>query len=167
MRNNFYWVIIIVVVIIGILACILTQHIGTTETIGNTEPITQVNTNNTNASNENNTSENDNINSNTNAVNENTTDVVAPEVIPENTDTVPITNNQVYESNTDLGSTEKKQEAINIVKAMWGDDSTVTYRCDSITSDGKYIVAVVSLETASVKNYFKVDLTTKTAEVDY
>ena len=166
MKNNFYIIIIIVFVAVGILACILTQHVGTTETIGNTtEPISEVSTNNTNSLNENSTSEDENTN--TNVTVENTVETVTPEVTPENTDTVPITNNQVYESNTDLGSTEKKQEAINIVKSMWGEDSTVTYRCDSITSDGKYIVAVVSLETASVKNYFRVDLTTKTAEVDY
>lgn len=73
----------------------------------------------------------------------------------------------VYESNSDTGTTDKKQDAISLVKEKWGEDSTVTFRCDSVSSDGEYIIAVVSKETASVKNYFKVNLTTKTVEVDY
>lgn len=73
----------------------------------------------------------------------------------------------VYESNTDTGTTDRKQEAIALVKEKWGEDSTVTFRCDSVSSNGEYIIAVVSKETASVKNYFKVNLTTKTVEVDY
>ncbi len=73
----------------------------------------------------------------------------------------------VYESKTDTGTTDKKQEAIGLVKEKWGEDSTVTFRCDSVSSKGEYIIAVVSKETATVKNYFKVNLKTKTVEVDY
>lgn len=73
----------------------------------------------------------------------------------------------VYESNTDTGTTDRKQDAIALVKEKWGEDSTVTFRCDSVSSNGEYIIAVVSKESASVKNYFKVNLATKTVEVDY
>ena len=73
----------------------------------------------------------------------------------------------VYESSSDAGTTDKKQEAISLVKEKWGEDDTVTFRCDSVSSDGEYIIAVVSKQTASVKNYFKVNLATKTVEVDY
>ena len=73
----------------------------------------------------------------------------------------------VYESNSDTGTTDRKQDAIALVKEKWGEDSTVTFRCDSVSSNGEYIIAVVSKETASVKNYFRVNLTTKTVEVDY
>ena len=73
----------------------------------------------------------------------------------------------VYESSTDTGTTDKKQEAIALVKEKWGEDSTVTFRCDSVSDNGEYIIAVVSKESASVKNYFKVNLKTKTVEVDY
>ncbi len=73
----------------------------------------------------------------------------------------------VYESNSDIGTTDKKQQAINLVKEKWGDDDTVTFRCDSVNSKGEYVIAVVSKETASVKNYFKVNLNTKTVEIDY
>ena len=73
----------------------------------------------------------------------------------------------VYESNSDMGTTDKKQEAIDLVKQTWGEDDTVTFRCDSINSKGEYIIAVVSKQSATVKNYFKVNLNTKTVEIDY
>lgn len=72
----------------------------------------------------------------------------------------------VYES-TDIGSTDKKQQAIELVKKQWGEDDTVSFRCDSVTSEGEYIIAVISSESASVKNYFRVNINTKTVEVDY
>ena len=64
-------------------------------------------------------------------------------------------------------TTNKKQEAIDKVKEVWGEDNTVTYRCDSVTNDGEYIIAVVSTETMTVKNYFRVNLEKNTVEVDY
>ena len=73
----------------------------------------------------------------------------------------------IYEQNNDVGSTDKKQEAINLVKQKWGEDITVTFRCDSITSSGEYIIAVTSKSSAMVLNYFKVNLETKTVVVDY
>ncbi len=162
MRNNFYLVAILAVVAIGILACVLTQNVGTTETIGNTENIAQNTNTNTNAQNVTNTVEE---NSNETSENTNTT----TEETQNTTENVeqPATNNQIYDTDSDIGTTDKKQEAINLVKDVWGEDNTVSYRCDSITADGKYIIAVVSLKTASVKNYFKVDLNTKQVEVDY
>ena len=98
----------------------------------------------------------------------NTTENTA--VVPENkvsskpADVVP--SSAVYE-NSDVGTTDKKEQAINLVKAQWGEDNTVTFRCDSVTSSGEYIIAVVSSETASVKNYFIVNLEKKTVMVDY
>lgn len=73
----------------------------------------------------------------------------------------------VYETNSDIGTTDKKQQAINLVKEKWGEDETVTFRCDSVNSKGEYVIAVVSKETAIVKNYFKVNLNTKSVEIDY
>ncbi len=165
-KNNYFWLIIIAVVAIGILACVITQHVGTTETIGNTEAFNETNTNsnantnNTNATNNTISEDENTTNTNSNTESETETGTVTPPAGGA-------TNAEIYDTNTDLGSTDKKEEAINIVKNMWGEDNTVTYRCDSVTSDGKYIIAVVSTQTASVKNYFKVDLNTKTAEVDY
>ena len=71
-----------------------------------------------------------------------------------------------YESDSDVGTTNKKQEAINLVKQKWGEDNTVTFSCDSVTANGEYIIAVTSLETATVKNYFIVNLENKTV-TDY
>lgn len=73
----------------------------------------------------------------------------------------------VYENNSDVGTTNKKQEAINLVKAQWGVDDTVEFSCDSITKDGIYIIAVTSKERAVVVSYFRVDLAAKTVTVDY
>lgn len=73
----------------------------------------------------------------------------------------------VYETGANHGTTDKKQEAINLVKEKWGEDNTVTFRCDSVTSDGEYIIAVVSTKTASVKNYFKVNLAHQTVTIEY
>ncbi len=123
-------------------------------------------------------SENENINTNTETEEVNNTSVENT-VAESNTNTEikeePIIENvievepqgTIYESNSDIGTTDKKQQAINLVKNTWGEDETVTFRCDSITSDGEYIIAVVSTQTASVKNYFKVNLDKKTVEIDY
>lgn len=73
----------------------------------------------------------------------------------------------VYEKDSDVGTTNKKEEAIELVKQTWGEDSTVTFSCDSVTTEGEYIIAVTSLETATVRNYFRVNLSTKSVEVEY
>ena len=112
-----------------------------------------------------------NVVENTSLENEVANNTLANEVIEEE----PIIENvtevkpqgTVYESNSDAGTTDKKQQAISLVKDMWGEDDTVSFRCDSISSNGEYIIAVVSKESASVKNYFRVNLATKTVEVDY
>lgn len=80
---------------------------------------------------------------------------------------IPISNNDIYEENSEVGTTEKKEEAIKLAKEKWGPDNTVSFRCDSVTSKGEYIIAVVSKETATVSTYFIVNLENKTVEVDY
>lgn len=92
-------------------------------------------------------------------------EVVEEEIIENVTEVKP--QGTVYESNSNAGTTDKKQDAIALVKEKWGEDSTVTFRCDSVSSNEEYIIAVVSKETATVKNYFRVNLATKTVEVDY
>lgn len=112
--------------------------------------------------------------------NEHNNDVEAKDEVENSTDTKNIienevildtivnsnTQNNVYESQTDVGTTDKKQQAINLVKEKWGEDDSVTFRCDNI-SNGEYIVAVVSKQTASVQNYFRVNLEKQTVTVDY
>lgn len=77
------------------------------------------------------------------------------------------TSSSIYEEENNVGSTEKKQEAIDLVKKKWGEDPNVSFRCDSVIGNGQYIVAVVSKLTGDVQNYFKVDLDKMTVEVDY
>ena len=72
-----------------------------------------------------------------------------------------------YNENSQVGTTNKKQEAINLVKEKWGEDSTVSFSCDSVTSNGEYIIAVTSLETATVRNYFRVNLEKKTVTIEF
>jgi hypothetical protein len=78
------------------------------------------------------------------------------------------TGSQIYEDpESVVGSTSEKQKAINLVKAQWGEDTTVVFDCDHVTDDGEYVVAVVSLVTAEVQNYFKVNVETGDVEVEY
>lgn len=113
------------------------------------------------------------------SLNENTNIELENNIYTENVDTNVVENDvvlntlvnsniqSVYESQKDVGTTDKKQEAINMVKNEWGEDDTATFRCDSITSNGEYIIAVVSKTTASVQAYYRVNLENKTVEVDY
>ena len=48
-----------------------------------------------------------------------------------------------------------------------GEDNTVAFRCDSVTGNGEYIIAVISKKTASVKNYFRVNLAHQTVILEY
>lgn len=84
-----------------------------------------------------------------------------------NTGTAVVPSSVIYETNPDAAATDKKQEAIELVKKEWGEDSTVSFRCDHVTENGEYRIAVISKETASVKNYFTVNLQNKTVEVEY
>lgn len=159
MSRNTKIIIAVILVVLVIVICCFT--FGKKE---NEEPNNNVNSENV--------VDNESVENVTNTENEIDTNSVANEVIE---DDEPIVENvtevkpqgTVYESNSDTGTTDRKQDAIALVKEKWGEDSTVTFRCDSVSSNGEYIIAVVSKETASVKNYFKVNLTTKTVEVDY
>lgn len=84
-----------------------------------------------------------------------------------NTGTSVVPSSAIYETNTDVGTTDKKQEAINLVKNYWGEDSDATYRCDYVDSNGEYIIAISSIQSASVKGYFRVNLDKKTVDVEY
>lgn len=78
------------------------------------------------------------------------------------------TGSQIYENpETVIGATSEKQKAIDLVKAQWGEDPTVIFDCDHVTDDAEYIVAVISLTSAEVKNYFRVNIETGVVEVEY
>lgn len=78
-----------------------------------------------------------------------------------------VTNQIVPEEDIEEGSTAKKQEAISLVKQAWGEDNSVSYRCESVNSNGEYVVAVILKSSGSVKAYFNVNLETKKVEIDY
>ncbi len=84
-----------------------------------------------------------------------------------NTGTSVVPSSAIYETNSDIGTTDKKQEAINLVKNYWGEDADATFRCDYVDSNGEYIIAVSSLQSASVKGYFRVNLEKKTVDIEY
>lgn len=62
--------------------------------------------------------------------------------------------------------TDKKQEAIELVKKEWGADDTVSYVFEYIDEKGEYVIAVKDKSSATVKYYFRVNLETKTVELD-
>jgi len=110
------------------------------------------------------------INYNTDNILEVNTDAIDENKTTENTnientleeDSSPVAKDEFAE-----GTTDKKQQAIDLVKEKWGEDSTVSFRCDSVNSSGEYIIAVISKSSATVKNYFKVNLKDKTVELEY
>lgn len=87
--------------------------------------------------------------------------------VTSNDSTQSQTESPISDQNDEEGTTDKKQQAIDLVKAEWGEDNTMSFRCDSVTSNGEYIIAVISKSSATVKNYFKVNLTNKTVEIYY
>lgn len=64
------------------------------------------------------------------------------------------------------GVTDQKQKAIELVKKEWGQDETVNYVFDYVNENGEYVIAVKDRASATVKNYFRVNLETETVELD-
>lgn len=64
------------------------------------------------------------------------------------------------------GITDEKQKAIELVKKEWGDDHSVDFSFDYINENGEYVISVKDRETATVKCYFRVNLTTESVELD-
>lgn len=97
---------------------------------------------NTNSENASNTTANDNsTNNNSNNNSKNTSTSVSE-------------NKEPVGNLTD--STDKKEQAINLVKKNWGDDNTVLFDC-YVNSNDEYIVTVSST-SGKVISYYKVDL---------
>lgn len=70
------------------------------------------------------------------------------------------TNINVSENKEPVGnltdSTDKKEQAINLVKKNWGNDNTIVFDC-YVNSNDEYIVTV-STTAGKVISYYKVDL---------
>ena len=85
-----------------------------------------------------------------------------------NVKTNSINENETQENNTNSSDSEPKtdeEKAISIVKKEWGADNSVDFVFDHVEND-EYIVAVKDRSTATVKYYFRVNLETKTVEMD-
>jgi len=64
-------------------------------------------------------------------------------------------------------TTDKKEQAIELAKKEWGEDSSVLFRCDTVTPKGEYIIEVITRASTVVKTRFRVNLEQETVEVYY
>ena len=125
--------------------------LNTNSNVTNTNPNTNTNTNtitNTNIVNNSLTNTNSSVTSNVTNTNKTTS------------------NTKTEETDKDLDKTDDKDKAIAMVAEEWGEDSSVYYTNEGISS-GYYIVAVRDKSNTSVKMFYKVDLTNHTVEVDW
>ena len=111
---------------------------------------------------ENNTSNDDNSVDNENTNSENASNTTANSNSTNNNlnNNSKNTSTSVSENKEPVGnltdSTDKKEQAINLVKKNWGDDNTVLFDC-YVNSNDEYIVTVSST-SGKVISYYKVDL---------
>ena len=122
-------------------------------TIQNQEP--ENNTNYQNIISENNTIDNKVKNATNNATNTFSNNVV-------NT----IKNNSISNTPAIPAITDDKQKAIELVENEWGVDDTVSFSFEYINEKGEYVVAVKDRIRATVRCYFRVNLTNNTVELD-
>ena len=97
-----------------------------------------------------------------NVVNNTVTNIVENEVKNTIKNTTTSTNTGKYQP----GVTDKKQKAIELVKENWGSDSSVNFAFEYINENGEYVISVKDKSSATVRNYFRVDLQTETVELD-
>lgn len=127
----------------------------------------------------------DSTNTNANPTNEGipTTDINSPTPdieltpTPEETATpiatpkpTPNTNSTTNKNVATMSSKEKEEYAKEIAKETWeklGASQKVYYSLGSITSDGKYQVAVRDSSTTAALVWYMVDINSKTCEVTY
>lgn len=161
MSRNVKIIIAILFIVLVILACILGTKNKENEDVQNTS----ANTVNEIVENVVDEDETENVDQEKNTVKNN--NVSTTDIPDEQHFETKKPEDNVYETSSDVGTTDKKQEAIDLVKKVWGEDNTVTFRCDSVSKDGIYTIAVVSNTQARVLNYYAVNLETKSVEVDY
>lgn len=154
------WVPIICVIVVGVTFFMLHDIQKKIDKMEDYENLANTNENNT-------TNDVGNDPENQNFVEENT---VQNEVANEVTNTATnntVKNVSINQNNvtTEPGITDKKQKAIELVKKEWGADNSVDFVFDHVEND-EYIIAVKDRSTATVKYYFRVNLETKTVEMD-
>lgn len=76
-----------------------------------------------------------------------------------------VTNNKT-EVTDEKNDTPDKEKALELAKKEWGEDNSVYFTNEGVSS-GKYIVAVRDKSNTAVKLFYKIDLNTKIVEVDW
>ena len=146
------WVPIICVIVVGVTFFMLHDIQNKIEKMEDYENLANTNENNI-------TNDVVNDQENQNFVEENT---IQNEIANNTVKNVSINQSNVT---TEPGITDKKQKAIELVKKEWGSDNSVDFVFDHVEND-EYIVAVKDRSTATVKYYFRVNLETKTVEME-
>lgn len=78
-----------------------------------------------------------------------------------------IEDDNVVSEDEDKLSSSKQEQAIELVKQYWGEDNSVYFTNEGVTSNGEYTVAVRQKTSTTVKDYFIVNLETKKVEIHY
>lgn len=97
---------------------------------------------------------------------DNTANVVSNKVENKISSNNTVKNNTIPNTPAIPAATDDKQKAIELVKKEWGSDDTVSFVFDYINENGEYVVAVKDRTSATVKNYFRVNLKTGNVELD-
>lgn len=169
-ESNIKKIIIIIVIVLAIITFIVLKYISKKEIpnynlIDNTNEVfndDQIQSNETEEKDNNvyeNEIENDsnianNIKTNQNVLNETPT---KEEIIQSNS----------KNESSNIGVTDKKERAIELVKKEWGTDNSVDFVFDFANENDEYIIAVKDKTNATVRNYFKVNLEKETVEIYY
>lgn len=78
-----------------------------------------------------------------------------------------IEDDNVVSEDEDKLSNSKQELAIELVKQYWGEDNSVYFTNEGVTSNGEYTVAVRQKTSTTVEDYFTVNLETKKVEIHY
>ena len=69
------------------------------------------------------------------------------------------------ENTTGPDTQDARKKAMDLVKADWGEDSSVYFYVDEVNEDGKYVVSVRDKATTSVVVWYDVDVKKNTAKM--
>lgn len=102
-----------------------------------------------------------------NMVDENTVTNEVDEINVENTVETNTVQDNITSNSEDRYSENRQQKAIEIAEKYWGEDESIYFTNESVKSDDEYIVAAREKSSTEVKEYFKVNIKTKSVEVYY
>ena len=172
-KESYGWAIVLVLVCIFVVGGTFYMLFDIKSKVGNIKKSDNTISNNVienNISDENNEQ---NIKNETNAVEnivsneiDNTANVVSNIVENKISSNNTVKNNTIPDKPAIPAVTDDKQKAIDLVKKEWGNDDTVSFVFDYINENGEYVVAVKDKSSATVKNYFRVNIKNGNVELD-